>query len=59
MVEILYCVFEKNNLLAVFDSDTKAESYSHALSPRKTKIRKRILNMPIELVSGDAIKAIM
>jgi hypothetical protein len=45
----LFCVFEKNALLAVFDSSIKAEAYSRALKNRKTKIKTRILNKPTEL----------
>jgi len=54
MVLTLYCVFEKNALLAIFDSSVKAEAYSKALRDRKTKIKTRILNKPTELVTaGD------
>ena len=50
----LSCVFEKNNLLAIFDSSAKAEGYSKALRNRKTKIKTRILNKPTELVIAQA-----
>lgn len=55
MAEVLFCVFEKNNLLGIFDSHVKAEGYSQALKDRKTKIKTRILNRPIELVSPSII----
>jgi hypothetical protein len=46
-------VFEKNSLLAIFDSSAKAEGYSKALKNRKTKIKTRILNKPTELVESS------
>lgn len=55
MAEVLFCVFEKNNLLGIFDSHVKAEGYSQALKDRKTKIKTRILNRPIELVSPSML----
>ena len=39
-------------MLAVFDSRVAAESYSRALKNKKTKIRQRKLNKPIELINA-------
>lgn len=49
----LWCIFEKNTLLGVFDAEIKAEGYSKALKGRKTKIRTRLLNQPIELITKE------
>lgn len=53
MVIELFCVFEKNSLLAIFDTSAKAEGYSKALKNRKTKIKTRLLNKPVEYVEAD------
>jgi hypothetical protein len=48
----LFIVLEKNNILGIFDSQIKADSYAKAFKNKKTKIKKRMLNKPIELVES-------